>query len=55
LKLLNDQDLNPQDLARIVRETLTRAGLQKVDIDLNGAANTVQWLESWIDRNLKNS
>jgi predicted glycosyltransferase len=55
LKLLNDRDLNPEDLARIVRETLTRAGSQKVDIDLNGAANTVQWLESWIGRNLKNS
>ena len=55
LKLLSDRDLNPADLARIVRETLTRAGLQKVDIDLNGAANTVEWLESWIVRNLKNS
>jgi predicted glycosyltransferase len=55
LKLLDDQDLNPEDLARIVRETLTRAALRKVDIDLNGAANTAQWLEDWIYRNAKNS
>ncbi len=55
LKLLDDQDLNPEDLARIVRETLTRSVLRKVDIDLNGAANTVQWLENWIDRNAKTS
>ena len=55
LKLLDDQDLNPEDLARIMRETLTRSVLRKVDIDLNGAANTVQWLENWIDRNAKTS
>jgi predicted glycosyltransferase len=55
LKLISDQELNPEDLARIVRQTLTRADLRKIDIDLNGAANTVQWLEGWINRNLKNS
>ena len=55
LKLLDDQDLNPEDLARIVRETLTRAELKKVAIDLNGAANTAQWLEGWKGRNLKKS
>lgn len=55
LKLISDQELNPEDLAGIVRQTLTRADLRKIDIDLNGAANTVQWLEGWINRNLKNS
>ena len=55
LKLLNDQDLHPEDLARIVRETLARAGSSKIDIDLNGAAHTVEWLEGWIGRNLKKS
>jgi predicted glycosyltransferase len=55
LKLINDQDLNPHDLARIMGQTLTGAGLKKTDIDLNGAAHTVQWLEGWINRNLKNS
>jgi len=55
LKLLNDQDLNPEDLARIMRETLARAEPRKIDIDLNGAANTVEWLEGWIGRNLKKS
>jgi predicted glycosyltransferase len=55
LRLINDQDLNPHDLARIMGQTLTGAGLKKTDIDLNGAAHTVQWLEGWINRNLKNS
>lgn len=54
LKLLHDQDLHPEALARIVRAMLTRAALKKIDIDLNGAANTAQWLESWIGRNLEN-
>ena len=55
LKRLRDQDLNPENLARIVEETLTGKGLQEVDIDLNGAAHTVQWLEGWHDRSSKNS
>ena len=55
LKLINDPDLNPENLARIVGETLTRADLPKIDIDLNGAAHTVEWLEGWSSRNVKNS
>lgn len=55
LKRLRDQDLNPENLARIVGETLTGEGLQEVNIDLNGAAHTVQWLEDWQGRSLKNS
>jgi predicted glycosyltransferase len=54
LKLINDQDLNPADLAGIIGQTLTRADSRKSDIDLDGAINTVQWLEVWINRNLKN-
>jgi predicted glycosyltransferase len=53
LKLINDQDLNPDHLAAIMDQTLSRADTRKVDIDLNGAAHTVQWLESWVSRNLK--
>jgi predicted glycosyltransferase len=53
LKLINDQDLNPDHLAAIMDQTLSRADTRKVDIDLNGAAYTVQWLESWVSRNLK--
>jgi len=55
LKLINDQDLNPHDLAGIMGRTLTGADLKKTDIDLNGAVHTVEWLEGWTNRNLKNS
>jgi predicted glycosyltransferase len=54
LKLINDQDLNPADLAGMMGRTLTRADSRKTDIDLNGAVNTVKWLQGWINRNLKN-
>jgi predicted glycosyltransferase len=54
LKLINDQDLNPADLAGIMGQTLTRADFRKSDIDLDGAVYTAQWLQGWIDRNLKN-
>ena len=54
LKRLHDQDLNPENLARIVEEMLTGEGSQEVEIDLNGAAQTAQWLEGWIGRSSKN-
>jgi len=53
LKLINDQDLIPGNLARLMRKTLTKAGLKKIEIDLNGAANTVTWLENWLKRKSK--
>jgi len=55
LKLINDQDLNPDDLAGIMGQTLTRADSRKTDIDLDGAVYTAQWLGGWINRNLTNS
>jgi predicted glycosyltransferase len=55
LKLINDQDLNPHDLAGIMGQTLSGADLKKANIDLNGAAHTVEWLDGWTNRNLKNS
>jgi predicted glycosyltransferase len=54
LKLINDQDLNPDDLAGMMCQTMTRADSKKIDIDLDGAVYTAQWLEGWINRNLKN-
>jgi predicted glycosyltransferase len=54
LKLINDQDLSPDKLAAIIGRTLLRADSKKIDVDLNGATRTVQWLESWVNRNLKN-
>ena len=53
-ELINDQDLNPDDLAGIMDQTLTRADSRKTDIDLDGAVYTAQWLQGWINRNLKN-
>jgi predicted glycosyltransferase len=53
LKLINDQDLIPGNLARLMRKTLANAGLRKIEIDLNGAANTVRWLENWLKRKSK--
>ena len=50
LKLINDQDLNPGDLAGLIVQTLTQADIRKPNIDLNGAAFTAQWLEGWINR-----
>jgi predicted glycosyltransferase len=55
LKLIDDQDLNPIDLADIMGQTLTRTDSIETDIDLDGVVNTVQWLEGWINRNLNNS
>jgi len=53
LKLIDDQDLNPADLAGIISQTLARTDSRKTGIDLDGAVHTAQWLEGWINRNLK--
>lgn len=53
LKLIDDQDLKPDNLAAIIDRSLNRAGSRKIDIDLNGAAFTARWLEGWVERNLK--
>ncbi|MGD8883749.1 MAG: glycosyltransferase [Desulfobacterales bacterium] len=55
LRRIDDQDLDPADLAGIMGQTLARTDSIKTDIDLDGAVHTVQWLEGWISRNLKNS
>ena len=53
LKLINDQDLIAGNLARLMGKTPANAGLKKIEIDLNGAANTVRWLENWLKRKSK--
>ena len=47
LKMLNDDDLQPDRLARIMVQTFSEAHPGKLDIDLDGAANTARWLEEW--------
>ena len=54
LKLIDNQDLNSDNLAAMMGRSLTRADTRKIDIDLDGAAHTAQWLESWVQRNPKN-
>jgi predicted glycosyltransferase len=50
LKILNEEDLQPDRLARIMVQTLSEMHPGKLDIDLDGAANTVRWLEDWFTR-----
>ena len=48
LKMLKDDDLLPDRLSRIMEQTLSEVHPGKLDIDLNGAANTARWLEGWL-------
>lgn len=50
LKVLEDQDLHPSRLAAIMDKALSVGNRTPVKIDLNGAANTAGWIETWIDR-----
>ncbi len=50
LKILNDDDLQPGRLAQILTQTLSEPHPGKLDIDLDGAANTARWLEDWVKR-----
>jgi len=48
LKVLNDGDLGPDRLAALMDETMASGrGGRRALIDLNGAAETVRWLEAW--------
>ena len=51
LKMLNDDDLEPDRLSRIMLEALSEPHPGKLDIDLDGAANTARWLEDWNKKN----
>jgi predicted glycosyltransferase len=53
LKILNEEDLQHDRLARIMVQTLSETHPGKLDIDLDGAANTARWLEGWAERNKK--
>jgi predicted glycosyltransferase len=50
LKILNDEDLQHDRLARIMVQTLSETHPGKLDIDLDGAAHTALWLEGWFAR-----
>jgi predicted glycosyltransferase len=48
LKVLSETDLNPDRLAVIMEQTLSQRPRLSQPIDLNGAANTAQWLKDWM-------
>ena len=50
LKILNEEDLQHDRLARIIVQTLSEMHPGKLDIDLEGAANTARWLEDWFKK-----
>ena len=47
LKILDDENLQPDRLAEIMKQTLSEPHPGKLDIDLEGAANTARWIEDW--------
>jgi predicted glycosyltransferase len=52
-KILKEQDLQHDRLARIIMQTLSEMHPGKLDINLEGAANTARWLEDWyVERNI---
>ena len=52
VELIDDNDLRPSRLATIVRESLSRPSRLSVNIDLDGAINTVRWLEIWMKNSI---
>jgi predicted glycosyltransferase len=47
LKIIEDNELQPDRLAAVMDQMLRSAGRTPVDIDLNGAANTAKWIGRW--------
>jgi predicted glycosyltransferase len=54
LKILNDENLQPDRLAEILTQTLSESHPAKLDIDLDGAANTARWLEDCFAKSKRN-
>jgi predicted glycosyltransferase len=50
LKILNEEDLQDDRLARIMVQALAEMHPGKLDIDLDGAVNTARWLEDRFKR-----
>jgi predicted glycosyltransferase len=54
LKILKDEDLQPDRLSEIMTQALSEPHPGKLDIDLDGAAHTARWLENWAKRKKNN-
>jgi predicted glycosyltransferase len=50
LQVLEDEDLDPDRLAAIMNDWMSRSIRPAVNINLNGAANTARWIETAIKR-----
>lgn len=50
--VLNDQDLLPERLGDLIARMLSRSERASADVDLEGAANTARWIETWADKML---
>ncbi len=49
MRILEDEDLEPDRLADVMSRTLSRRERPGAGIDLNGAVNTARWLETWMN------
>ena len=45
LEMIDQQDLSPQRLARIIDRSLSQRSTASFTVDIQGAANTARWLE----------
>ena len=50
LQVLENEDLDPDRLAAIMDDWMSRSTRSAVNINLNGAANTARWIEKEIKR-----
>jgi len=50
MKVLNKHDLKPSRLANIIDQVLTQPLIPVLDIDLDGANKTAQWIQNWMDQ-----
>jgi predicted glycosyltransferase len=52
MEVLGDDDIKPQRLSALMNRAISRAGRSRGRIDLDGAANTVKWVEAWMDTSI---
>jgi len=53
LRVLNDSDLQPQRLVKIMHGALSQPRRGSAGVDLDGAGNTAKWLQSRAERGIK--
>lgn len=48
IEVLDDADLEPERLGRIMAQQLSKKECSKHHVDLNGAVNSAHWIEEWM-------